>query len=730
VNALPRKRIAGYADRMSVRPSETIRFMVSAELDGPCRATLVRLVSGDRHPKGSGFVEREVLDLGTFPARVQPLHPGSYAIVDPPGPLAGLAAFGLLAFVWPTAPGRGRQAILGWADGPALVLDESGALALEAGGARISTGAPLIAREWAFVAATLDGAGHAVLHQEPLVRYPGLDRAVRAEGRIAPAGGTGPFLIAALWREGRAAAHFNGKIEAPVVAAAALDRAGLERLARGDLPPEVVAAWDFARAMGSDRIVDRSPNRLDGRLVNLPTRAMKGHAWDGSEMNWTRAPGQYGAIHFHDDDVYDAGWSPDVTLDVPDLPSGVYALRVEADGEVDHVPFALRPPRGRRTADAVFLMPTASYLAYANERAGLEADGHLQAFANHLTALGPGDLWLNDHQGAGLSLYDRHSDGSGVAYSSRLRPIMNFRPGVTNAWIGAAGTAPWQFNADLPLIDWLAAKDIACDVVTDEDLDREGLGLIAGYRVLLTGSHPEYWSRPMYEALEAYLARGGRLMYLGGNGFYWRVAFHPELPGVIELRRAEDGIRDWVAEGGEYYMGFTGEYGGMWCRMGRPIHALAGVGMAGQGFDVCGHYRKGPGAADPRAAFVFEGVEGEVFGDAGTVGGGAAGLEVDRYDRSLGSPPHAIVLASSENLSDTYYPPPEEINNASAMMDARQNPKVRADLVLFTTANGGAVFSTGSISWIGSLTWNRHDNGVSRVTENVLRRFLDPRPIW
>ena len=29
----------------------------------------------------------------------------------------------------------------------------------------------------------------------------------------------------------------------------------------------------------------------------------------------------------------------------------------------------------------------------------------------------------------------------------------------------------------------------------------------------------------------AYLARGGRLIYLGGNGFYWRTAFHDTCPG-------------------------------------------------------------------------------------------------------------------------------------------------------------------------------------------------------
>jgi N,N-dimethylformamidase len=57
-----------------------------------------------------------------------------------------------------------------------------------------------------------------------------------------------------------------------------------------------------------------------------------------------------------------------------------------------------------------------------------------------------------------------------------------------------------------------------------------------------------------------------------------------------------------------------------------------------------------------------------------------------------------------------------------------ESPKVRADMVFFETPNGGAVFSVGSINWLGSLAWNKFDNNVARVTHNVLRRFLDPRP--
>jgi N,N-dimethylformamidase len=52
------------------------------------------------------------------------------------------------------------------------------------------------------------------------------------------------------------------------------------------------------------------------------------------------------------------------------------------------------------------------------------------------------------------------------------------------------------------------------------------------------------------------------------------------------------------------------------------------------------------------------------------------------------------------------------------------NPLVRVDMVYFEYPNGGAVFSTGSIAWCGSLSYNNYDNNVSRVTDNVLRQFV------
>jgi N,N-dimethylformamidase len=48
-------------------------------------------------------------------------------------------------------------------------------------------------------------------------------------------------------------------------------------------------------------------------------------------------------------------------------------------------------------------------------------------------------------------------------------------------------------------------------------------------------------------------------------------------------------------------------------------------------------------------------------------------------------------------------------------------------MVYFEAPNGGAVFSVGSIAYCGALSRNGYDNNVSRITENVLRRFAASR---
>ena len=134
----------------------------------------------------------------------------------------------------------------------------------------------------------------------------------------------------------------------------------------------------------------------------------------------------------------------------------------------------------------------------------------------------------------------------------------------------------------------------------------------------MTGTHPGIsFDCQMWDAMKAWIDRGGRLMYMGGNGWYWRIAFPTSCRASMELRRAEDGIRPWIAEPGEYSDSFNGEYGGFGgASDGRRTSwpASASLRRGSTSRLTIGAPRTHD---DPRAAFIFEGVPEEIIGDFG-----------------------------------------------------------------------------------------------------------------
>ena len=259
--------------------------------------------------------------------------------------------------------------------------------------------------------------------------------------------------------------------------------------------------------------------------------------------------------------------------------------------------------------------------------------------------------------------------------------------------------------------------------------------MLAQYQVVLTGHHPEYCSEEMLDAYEAYQQQGGRWLYLAANGFYWCCVFHPDNPGIIEVRKGDNGTRAWTINPGEYCNSFDGKHGGLWRVRGRNMSKLTGVSFTSFGLTASSYYRRAPDSFRPECVWMFEGIgEDEPIGNFGLVGGGAAGLELDRYDLELGTPAHAFLLAHSEGHNDIYVTVSEESTfHARGYFAAggtgEQNPYTRADIVYFKTPNDGAVFSVGSMAWNGSLSHNNYANNVSRLMENVIRGFLCDGPL-
>ncbi|MEZ5842470.1 MAG: DUF6605 domain-containing protein [Hyphomicrobiaceae bacterium] len=741
-------KLAGYADRLSVRPGETIRFHVASETGAPVASRVVRVACADPNPAVGGVrVENagtKVREVATPAPRSVPR--GSYGVVSG-APIAAIDISRGLTLAARICRARGSVISLisaGSSTGIGFGVDEGGHLnaTVAVTGALprvpLTLGTPQDGDRWYLVWLAIDsGTGRARLGQQPLALGKPAGEAAIAD---VPASLDAGFAVAALLI-GAAAEHedpfrLDGRIEQPMIFDRALSEAEIMRAAAGKSVDGLVACWDFSKEIPTDRIVDVGPHGLHGRLVNSPARGMTGSNWTGREMCWRHAPSEYAAIHFHSDDVDDCRWPITHELTIPaDTASGQYALMLDSGGETDNVPFFVVPPKGKPTAKLAVLVSTFTYTVYGNHaRPEWQMDPRWQAAwraqAKEWNSYphNPGD-----HIEYGLSTYNYHPDGSGISLASWHRPMLNVRVGYfTYPYPEIRGSGQRHYPGDTHLTAWLEAKGIAYDIITDWELHHEGIDILKDYQVVTTGTHPEYHTREMLDALESYKEQGGRFMYLGGNGFYWKIALNPAKPGQIEIRRGEGGIRAWAAEPGEYYNQLDGEYGGLWRRNGRPPQHLTGVGFTAQGNFVGSHYRVHEDARASRAAWILAGVEGDILGAHGFSGHGAAGFELDRADKKLGTPPHAVILASSED-----HPPeapwilvPEERLTHLVTLPGEPEPElIRADLVFFETAGGkGAVFSTGSITWCGSLPTNGFDNDVSRVTGNVLRRFLDPAP--
>ena len=753
-SAAAARPVLGYCNQLTYRQGDLVEVRASGR--GPVDVSLVRL---NHPPDDPAWPVPLTTPVDAVPAvrataAPQPVYPGSYLYVTGMQPLASARSLTVSLYALPTRPASGHpQTLVSTIDpaasgGFALIIDADGGLVArwgrESGPAgELRSPVPLLPGYWHVISASLDeAAGAVVLAHSPVAAVPGgaarwtgseRDPGLRLSSEPALLIGAGRLpgcpVAARLPGQPGVGTSFNGKIEQPVLIASAVPARQLGSLNPGAVAAagEPIGAWDFAQDQATASVADTSGNGHHGVLVNQPARAVTGVRWRQDVHDWTRAPEEYAAVHFHDDDMEDCRWPATAAVRLPDdLPTGVYGIRLaETDGSAaDLVPVIVTPAAGAAAGrgDVLIVLSSFTYIAYANGTGrGDQIDYVASGLAAAPAPAQPEHRQLEEFPEIAGSLYDVHSDGSAWMYSTPRRPLLTSRPDWKSSWRDAYR----HLGADLYLMSWLDKLGISYDVVTDHTVHEQGADLLAGYPACLTGSHPEYISRRELDAFAGYLGRGGCLLYLGGNGFYWVTAESESVPELVEVRRGFAGTRAWTSAPGECYHSLTGELGGLWKHRGLPPNLLTGVGMAAQGADGGGSaYRRAKASYDGPAAFLFDGVTADVIGTTGFDMGAAAADEVDRFDPANGSPPWAVVAASARELSQYYKLAIEEIQITRENTGGDHEPGVRADLVFLEQESGGFVFSVGSIAWIQSMAVGYFESDTARVTENALRRAL------
>jgi N,N-dimethylformamidase len=296
----------------------------------------------------------------------------------------------------------------------------------------------------------------------------------------------------------------------------------------------------------------------------------------------------------------------------------------------------------------------------------------------------------------------RYSDAGHFTWAADAYPPLSFdRPEPFNHIdFGERITDPIEGRqachlapAEWRLLGWLEQHRFAYDYYAETQLDDGTLDL-ARYRVLVLSVHPEYWTRRMYERVKRWVFEdGGRLVYLGGNGLNCEVDLRPAgyprsgSPMVCHNGRLS----------GLDVVGLRGHESRFAIRHESEANLL-GVVFTPAGAMTGAPYRVLDGS---HWAFAGTGLStGDLFGEQcqhQRCPGGASGHETDKVSAS--SPANVHRLAKGLNPDDG-----------------------GADMVTLDTPSGGMVFSVGSISYVASLPV---DEAVSRITANVLSRFLE-----
>jgi len=377
-------------------------------------------------------------------------------------------------------------------------------------------------------------------------------------------------------------------------------------------------------------------------------------------------------------------WPRELTLEIPaDWPSGYYEaiLRVEDDGgqycghnqrsASGKFHFIVRPAHPGQRTSILLQLATNSYNAYNN--------------------------W------GGWSLYAYH--GRGGLQGHRV----SFERPPNNDYFHR-----WE----LDFVVWAERNGYDLDYATNCDLEFMP-HLLKQYRLVLSVGHDEYWSAPMRDNLEAFIAGGGNTAFFSGNTVCWQVRSEDEGRALVCWKQSY--TRDPAFAAGDHAHLST-----LWSHhlVGRPENSLTGVGFLHGGYHLShGQFMDGSGAfrvhRPDHWVLADTGLgQNDTFGGEHTI----VGYECDGCEFTLedglpvptgsdGTPHDFTILCTA--------PARWHANDCEWYDKWKKGHSGAAVLGLYN--RGGTVFTAGTTDWAHGLAGG--DPIVERITRNVIDRL-------
>lgn len=448
-----------------------------------------------------------------------------------------------------------------------------------------------------------------------------------------------------------------------------------------------------------------------------------------------------GTQHPVPDDVVPNGarWPVAWSFEIPgDWRSGFYEVQVrgERSSETAEAFFVVRSPQPGAHSRIVLALATNTYNAYNNwGGSSLYLGEHRVSFQRPLSrgfVRRPDDP-LDRIVPPGRVDPDNH----------RLQAELS-RAGYS-WWSVAAGWHNWERR----FVRWAEREGYSLDLVTNSDLEHYP-DCLDGYQLMLSVGHDEYWSWPMRDTFDAFVADGGNAAFFSGNALFWQVRLEERGDAMVAYKYDAHELDPVVGTDQERLMT------GIWSDrlIGRPETESIGVSFTRAGYARIGHSLvNGSGAYTVwRPDHWTLAGTGLGYGDLlgarhAIVSFEADGCELETRDGIPvptgrdGAPPELEVVGTSPAHLWTAdeFPKrialkpgePGELEFCAARLPGGEDGGLenldrlaRGQAVMGTFTRGGTVFTAGCTDWAYGLDGG--DLALEQVTRNVLDRLSQP----
>jgi hypothetical protein len=368
-------------------------------------------------------------------------------------------------------------------------------------------------------------------------------------------------------------------------------------------------------------------------------------------------------------------WAPAYTLATQtSWTSGIYlCILTNAQGYQNYIIFVVRDDS--RIAALLYQSPVATNQAYND---------------------------YPDDGKTGKSLYDFNSYGAVLAatgYKSAAKVSFD-RPyqdtGIDEGFRSDYG--------EVNFIRWMEASGYDVSYTTDVDTHANG-SILLNYKGILSMGHDEYWSKPMYDAVNAARDAGVNLGFFGADAVSWQIRFESSSTGVPNrvIVCYRDVNLDPITDLTLKTINWRDPV------LNRPEQVLMGI----QYNDNSSPPQNGQGFFP---SYVVTNSGDWVYAGTGLTDGtavkGLVGYEADRYDNTYPSP---------NAVSGTYF-----LLSHSPWGTGQYQ---YSNSSVYQAPSGAWVFSTGTMNWNWALDlyghgYNLVDPRIQQTTANILNRFV------